>query len=37
MSFQTCVIADFLSSVQNVIGFLHFTTDYTLYDCVCDE
>ncbi len=18
-------------------SFLHFTTDYTLYDCVCDE
>ncbi len=27
----------FTLSIERTCPDLHFTTDYTLYDCVCDE
>ncbi len=27
----------FALSIERTCPDLHFTTDYTLYDCVCDE
>ncbi len=35
--FHCLIFLFFALSIERTCPDLHFTTDYTLYDCVCDE
>ncbi len=35
--FIIIIIIFFALSIERTCPDLHFTTDYTLYDCVCDK
>ncbi len=35
--FYFIIIFFFALSIERTCPDLHFTTDYTLYDCVCDK